>query len=57
MVAGRSHSKERTLEDLFRPPIDMTYKGMFETVCFIFKIINKAKDDMCTYVGEWEGIE
>ena len=53
MAAGHSFSKERTLEDLFRPPIDMTYKGMFETVCFIFKIIRIKMT--CTYVDAGEG--
>ncbi|KAK7101896.1 UBX domain-containing protein 7-like [Littorina saxatilis] len=31
MAAGRSVAKQHTLEDLFRPPIDLTHKGTFHT--------------------------
>ncbi|XP_078613223.1 UBX domain-containing protein 7-like isoform X2 [Branchiostoma floridae x Branchiostoma japonicum] len=30
-VSGKTTAKKRTLEDLFRPPIDLLHKGTFET--------------------------
>lgn len=29
-----SSKKRKTLEDLFRPPLDITHKGSFESVCW-----------------------
>ena len=36
MVTGSSFAKKHTLEDLFRPPIDMTFKGSFLTVSLFY---------------------
>lgn len=32
MITGQTFNKKHTLEDLFRPPIDMTFKGTFHNV-------------------------
>ena len=31
-VKGKRTSKKRNLEDLFRPPVDITHKGTFQNV-------------------------
>ncbi|KAL5013857.1 hypothetical protein ScPMuIL_008127 [Solemya velum] len=40
-VYGASTAKQRTLEDLFRPPIDITYKGTFDNARDAGKLENK----------------
>ena len=37
----RSRSKTKTLEDLFRPPLDLIYRGTFQAVRFCLQGGNK----------------
>lgn len=36
-----SSFKKRTLEDLFRPPIDITFKGTFASVRTLLQVLEK----------------
>lgn len=42
-VAGASMAGKRTLEELFRPPIDMMFNGNLLNVSFFFFLISKRK--------------
>ena len=43
-VASVRTRKTRTLQDLFRPPIDLTYKGTFANVRFVSLGAGKLQD-------------
>jgi len=39
-LASNETSKRRTLEDLFRPPLDLLHKGSFKSVSLVCVLIS-----------------
>nr|KAG5711298.1 hypothetical protein BaRGS_005995 [Batillaria attramentaria] len=47
MITGVPVTKKHTLEDLFRPPIDMTYKGTFQSNKWLLVNLQNVQEFAC----------